>query len=58
MTEQEMFEQMLKKAIEDPLPEPPQDPQEFDIYSDDHRNIYMYIKGEWTNTGLNATSLV
>jgi hypothetical protein len=57
VNEKEEFEQMLGIAIKNVTDEPPQDAEEFDIYVDTHYNVYMFIKNEWQNTGLNVTLL-
>lgn len=57
MTEEEMFQQLLNQAIENKSGEMPESPNEFDLHVDNHYNVYMYIKGEWTNVGLNVTPL-
>lgn len=57
MTEEEQFNQLVAWAVQNKSDTPPQDPKEFDIYADSHYNLYMFIKGEWTNIGLNVTPL-
>lgn len=57
MTEEEQFKQLVNYAVENRSDTPPENPREFDIYSDTHYNLYMFIKGEWTNIGLNVTPL-
>lgn len=57
MNEQEVFQQLLNKALDNKTDTPPQNPNEFDIYADTHYNIYMCIKGEWQSIGINATPL-
>lgn len=57
MTEEEMFQQLLNEAIENKSDEMPEDPNEFDLYVDNHYNVYMCIKGEWQNVGLNVTPM-
>lgn len=55
MTEEEQFKQLVNYAVENRSDTPPDGPKEFDIYADTHYNLYMFIKGEWTNIGLNVT---
>lgn len=57
MTEQEQFDALVKFALENRTENPPENPNEFDIYSDMNYNLYMYIKGEWTGIGVNMTPL-
>ena len=57
MNEKEMFKQIVANATENPMDKPPTEAQEFDVYCDKNYNIYMLIKGEWTNIGLNVAPL-
>lgn len=57
MNEKEMFKQIVANATANPMDEPPAGAQEFDVYCDKNYNIYMLIKGEWTNIGLNVNPL-
>lgn len=55
MTEEEQFKQIVDVAMSQRSDTPPEDPKEFDVYADMHYNLYMYIKSEWVNVGLNVT---
>lgn len=57
MDEKEYFDQLIKAAMQNLTDTPPESPSEFDIYADTNYNLYMFIKGEWTNIGLNVTPL-
>lgn len=57
MTEEEQFKQILNQAVKSRSDIPPETPQEFDIYCDMHYNLYMRIKKEWVNIGLNVSPL-
>lgn len=57
MTEQEMFKKIVDEAIAHRSDTPPENPAEFQVYSDSHYNLYMFVKGEWINLGLNMTPL-
>jgi hypothetical protein len=57
MTEQEQFKKLVDIAVKKRSDIPPVDPREFDIYSDMHYNLYMFIKGEWTDIGINVTPI-
>lgn len=53
--EKEQFDILIRHAIANKTDVPPENPNEFDIYCDNHYNIHMFLKGEWTNVGLNVT---
>lgn len=55
MTEEEKFKKIVDHAVQNRNDMPPENPQEFDVYADSHYNLYMFIKGEWKNIGLNVT---
>lgn len=57
MNEKEVFESLLKEAVKNKSDIPPEGPEEFDIYVDNHYNVFMFIKNEWQTTGLNVTLL-
>jgi hypothetical protein len=57
MTEEENFKRLVDIAVKKRSDIPPVDPREFDIYSDMHYNLYMFIKGEWTDIGINVTPI-
>lgn len=57
MNDEELFKQIIKDATDNPTDAAPENPQEFSVYCDTHYNLYMFIKGEWTNIGLNVTPL-
>jgi hypothetical protein len=53
--DQEMFQEMLDYLLANRSDTPPESPAEFDAYIDMHYNLYMFIKGEWVNVGVNFT---
>jgi hypothetical protein len=55
MTEEEKFKKIVNEAINNRSDSAPEFPQEFDVYADMHYNLYMFIKNEWINVGLNVT---
>lgn len=57
MNEEEMFEELLNNAVKEKSDDFPEHPSEFDIHVDSHYNVFMFIKGSWTKTGLNVTPL-
>ena len=57
MTEEEKFNEVLKNAIENKSETPPDNPQEFDVYSDNNYNLYMFVKDKWIELGLNVTMI-
>lgn len=57
MTEEEQFKQLVNYAVANKSDTPPSEPKEFDVYADNHYNLYMFIKDEWKNIGLNVTPL-
>ena len=58
MNEEDIFYQLVKNAIENKSDIAPDSPAEFDIYCDNHYNLHMFIKGEWSNTGLNVMQIL
>ena len=57
MNEKEVFEQIISTAVENRSDNAPENPYEFQVYCDTHYNLYMFIKGEWSNIGLNVTPI-
>lgn len=55
MNEQDNFKALMKFAVDNRSDTPPESAQEFDIYCDEHYNLYMFIKGDWVNIGINVT---
>jgi hypothetical protein len=51
----QMFQEMLDHLLANRSDTPPESPAEFDSYIDMHYNLHMFIKGEWTNVGVNFT---
>lgn len=52
-----MFDELLNNAVKEKSDNFPESPSEFDIHVDSHYNVFMFIKGNWTKTGLNVTPL-
>ena len=57
MSDEELFNKIISVAVENKTDEPPENPEEFDVYADSNYNLYMFIKGEWKNIGLNVTPI-
>ena len=57
MDDKEVFNQIMKNAVDDRSDIKPEIPQEFDVYCDMDYNLYMFIKGEWSSIGINVESL-
>jgi len=57
MSDEELFNKIISVAVENKTDEPPENPEEFDVYADNNYNLYMFIKGEWKNIGLNVTPI-
>jgi hypothetical protein len=57
MDDKDIFNQIMKSAVENKSEDKPQSPQEFDVYCDMDYNLYMFIKGEWSSIGVNVESL-
>jgi len=57
MSDEDLFNKIISVAVENKTDEPPENPEEFDVYADNNYNLYMFIKGEWKNIGLNVTPI-
>ena len=55
--EEDLFQEIVDLAVENPTDVAPENPNELDVYCDSHYNVYMFIKNEWTSTGINVTAL-
>ena len=53
--ESEMFEAIIQAALELRSDTFPENPAEFDLHVDNDYNFYMFIKGQWTKTGINVS---
>lgn len=57
MTEQEEFKAIVDAAVQNRSSDKPENAEEFQVHCDNHYNLYMYIKGEWQNMGINVTAM-